>query len=449
MSTKPYNVEIFDRSITLRSHYEIDSLDYAVDYLDPESNSVKLPVSVAVEITDYIWIRRGTEKVFGVVSGVSDNESGMRDVKFADFASMFDIDIMVNVEELGQTALENYVAEQVSKVYITNSDLQQLIPGLSVRAVPSVADWTLDIEPETDETSNAIVKLFDDVILPAFQGYEVVVNAEPDIMAKKILLTVSVNNSAAVTIEAELENILAKEIAVRKVSKEINKLTVYNKKDFDYCAVYYLHQDGSFDETDADRCTPVSYKITTVSTKTAEDFQESQEKKFTNGISRIGRIQKKEDPLDDDDIEHVQEAVAALNEVPGLTLTIGADGKVVNWNEETVQAAVDAYIADYQFEADCRQMAQDAFKEKADAKAESTFASNRYDNLIELEVAKDDTLVKPDSFEIGQRTNVIHDGVVYATALTGKKVTAETVQLIFGDIRLELTKILKGRAGHK
>ena len=450
MSTRPYNVEIFDRSLELRSYYEIDDLEYSMDYLDPESNSVKLPATVAVEVTDYIWITRGSEKIFGVISGLSDDET-QRDVKFTDFASLFNVDIMVDTDDFGQSALETYVADRISDVYVLNSDLQMRLPGLSVTAVPSVTDWTLDLEPESDETTFCIVKLFDDVILPAFQGYEVVVSAEPDVMAKTIQITVSVNTTPSITIEAGLENILSKEIAVRRVSKEINKLIVYNKNDFDFCATYYLHPNGSFDEIDTNRMTPVSYKIVTVSTKTYEDFQDAQEKKFSNAISRIARIEKKdpEEPLDDDDIEHVQESVEALNEVPGLMLTIGADGKVVGWDEESVQAAVDAYIGDYQFELDCREMAQEAFQEKADAKAESTFASNRYDNLIELEMVKDDALIKPQTMAVGQRASVIHEGVIYETALTGKKVTVETQQLIFGDIRLELTKILKGRAGHK
>ena len=47
--------------------------------------------------------------------------------------------------------------------------------------------------------------------------------------------------------------------------------------------------------------------------------------------------------------------------------------------------------------------------------------------------------------KIGQVVHVIGNGISYETVLTAREIE-ETTTLIFGFIRLELTKILKGRS---
>ena len=59
-------------------------------------------------------------------------------------------------------------------------------------------------------------------------------------------------------------------------------------------------------------------------------------------------------------------------------------------------------------------------------------------------MVKGDSLVKPEELEIGQRVRIILQNNEYNTILTGKN-EKETTTLIFGAVRLELTKILKGR----
>ena len=54
----------------------------------------------------------------------------------------------------------------------------------------------------------------------------------------------------------------------------------------------------------------------------------------------------------------------------------------------------------------------------------------------------DDTMINPLSMEIGQIVSIIHNGVSYDSILTGKEIHGGLVKLIFGTIRLELTKIL-------
>jgi len=74
--------------------------------------------------------------------------------------------------------------------------------------------------------------------------------------------------------------------------------------------------------------------------------------------------------------------------------------------------------------------------------AKKVFKNSRYQNLIELTVKADDTMINPLSMNIGQVVEIIHDGVTYNSILTGKEIKGGLVKLIFGTIRLELTKIL-------
>ena len=51
-------------------------------------------------------------------------------------------------------------------------------------------------------------------------------------------------------------------------------------------------------------------------------------------------------------------------------------------------------------------------------------------------------MIKPLDMNIGQVVNIIHEGVSYNSILSGKQIKNGLVTLIFGTIRLELTKIL-------
>lgn len=84
------------------------------------------------------------------------------------------------------------------------------------------------------------------------------------------------------------------------------------------------------------------------------------------------------------------------------------------------------------------------FAEAAGEKANNLLERAEYENLIELEFELEDELVKPMEMRIGQEAIIIHDNVQYSTYLTAIKMS-DKITLIFGNIREELTKILKGR----
>lgn len=82
------------------------------------------------------------------------------------------------------------------------------------------------------------------------------------------------------------------------------------------------------------------------------------------------------------------------------------------------------------------------FAKMADSEAAEVFGGIEYNNLIELEVLNDDSLVRPADMEVGQVVDVLSEGVSYRSMLTGRKVD-QTTTLIFGTVRLDLTKRIR------
>jgi hypothetical protein len=85
----------------------------------------------------------------------------------------------------------------------------------------------------------------------------------------------------------------------------------------------------------------------------------------------------------------------------------------------------------------------DTFADVAEDAANKQFDTDTYSNLIELTVQNEDEIVMPQTLTIGQTVNVISNGTSYSSILTGVERSTKT-KLIFGTIRLDLTKIIKG-----
>lgn len=83
------------------------------------------------------------------------------------------------------------------------------------------------------------------------------------------------------------------------------------------------------------------------------------------------------------------------------------------------------------------------FAQAAAAAAASTFGEVTYNNLIEVTCMWDDALIQPKALKIGSLVSVIHDGVSYASIMTGYKLSDNVITLIFGSIRADLTKIIR------
>ena len=83
------------------------------------------------------------------------------------------------------------------------------------------------------------------------------------------------------------------------------------------------------------------------------------------------------------------------------------------------------------------------FAQAAASAAASVFGEVTYNNLIEIKCLYDDELIRPKELEIGSVVTVIHEGNAYSSILTGYQLENNVVNLIFGSIRADLTKLLR------
>lgn len=104
--------------------------------------------------------------------------------------------------------------------------------------------------------------------------------------------------------------------------------------------------------------------------------------------------------------------------------------------------AINAYKQSPEYQEDYARYRAEKFNYILTAYANKTFKASKYSNNIEIVVEQNDSMIKPMEMKIGQVVNIIHDGVSYNSILTGKEIKGGLVKLIFGTIRLELTKIL-------
>lgn len=81
------------------------------------------------------------------------------------------------------------------------------------------------------------------------------------------------------------------------------------------------------------------------------------------------------------------------------------------------------------------------FASVASERASEIFKSSEFDNLIELQYREDDLIVP--QIKIGQPCRIIKGEKIFHTVLTGITLKNGTKTLIFGGVRVDLTKILK------
>lgn len=356
---QPFNVEIFDQQFNLIQHYNVGAMDYSYDYLSTVENSVLIAYNEHVSKGDYIRIKNNTDDYFGYISSIAVDEQvqGFSEIKFRPFISLFDAPIMFDTTLQGSaTTLEQMIADYITSYWISNSDDDQNIYGLSVETISSTSNWGFHITSDQSGLNLAIVNFMTSIIRRSLTKYQVGLYVVPDFGNKTVKVQIGIKNASTFYIEADLPNVIEKSIIVNETTEDMNKLYIYDQADLTTNTIYYKHPDGTYNTTDSDRINPVIYGM--ISVATSEDV---------------------------------------------------------------------------------------TFADAAQVAADKQFDVDTYSNLIELVIENDDSLIDPKDLMIGQLVNVTTNGVSYASILTGIE-RATTTKLTFGTLRLDLTKILKGRS---
>lgn len=353
---RAYNVEIYDRNLVYRSHTNVLAIDYSEDYISPETNSMVVE-QIDAEVGDFIRIENGTYEFFGIVSGVSSDSKDTLTISYKSILTVFDLSILfdVNLQNKTSPTLEVFITNMILDNFGHNTDASMNFPNVVCGQSSATSKWNFGLVSDEEESHYCIISLLKQIIIPAFEAYSIRIEPRLDVGTKTIYLTIGVNTDSDITIEADLPNIISKNVVVRQQDQFVNKVVIYNSENYTDKIIYYRHQDGTISVVDDDRMVPVIQEMYAVA-PTYED-------------------------------------------------------------EQVVET----------------------FAERALDQAIEAFSVVEYDNLIELTMAADDEMYHPMDMKIGQVVNVISDDKQYVSILSGK-IFGNSVTLVFGKIRVDLTK---------
>lgn len=357
-------------NFNFKSNTIIEEYNFQVDYLDPQNFKLHLLKDTEIALTDWVNIRAEARNFCGIVTNIQDSNTGVLIVTLKDAMSLLDVDLWWNLDVLyDYGTLERTVAIMINSLYgAGTSPVKVQVLNADINIVTrEVSTFFFDIEAEDPEVSNfAVFNFYDTILLPALKNYDVVVDMSINLATKRLQIDVLHRTTDKRTIEADLENVIEKEVVVNKSRDRVTKAIIVNSDNYSVCRLYYLHPDGTFDAIDRDRVYPtvIKYDYAAETTKKEED------------------------------------------------------------ETETVIP----------------------FGDNAKEKARGIFEATKYENYITLKVMADDWLVNPLGWSIGDKASIISNGIIYESIFTGFEYDGEVVKMIFGLMRLELTKILKGRA---
>lgn len=128
------------------------------------------------------------------------------------------------------------------------------------------------------------------------------------------------------------------------------------------------------------------------------------------------------------------------NEAVTATYYLHTDGTISAVDDDRITPVVGGY----------RYINSDDFAADAAIAATDDLTPEEFNNLIEVTVKNDDQIIAPTEKKVGDRALVYHGGAAYSSILTGYRKTTQLTTLIFGAVRLELTKkIIIERRGKK
>lgn len=286
-----YNVEIFSPDFLLKYHDNIGTVKYSEDYISPVENSAVIRTDDTVTKGDLIRIGQLNDDYFGVVTSVDygEAEGQQMTVYYKPYTSLFNTDVLFDTDRQGTGSMETELKKIIEDNFVNNADQIQNIPSIGdITIVSNTTGWGLNLKSDTEGMHHCIVNFYDVFLVNGFRKYGISITVSPDYSEKKVNLEIGIVGTGAVTIETGLPNIIKKSIVIRETSDDTNKLEIYNTANYTERIIYYLHPDGTYDTSNADRIEPVSRDIRAVGTEEGQTFQAAA---ASEAASVFGQIQ--------------------------------------------------------------------------------------------------------------------------------------------------------------
>lgn len=212
---KPYKAEFFKRDFTLRAAAGIQSPELVFDYLTTEKTEITLPGAVKIARGDWAHVTdmNGAVIYQGVVMDTETDRTTT--VNVAPLMSIFDVTTEIDRANIGKD-LEQFIADTIRAAFVENADDHQNVQGLRVQAGTHTKGAALNIKSDVHDLM--------DIIVRALTVYNVAVTVELRPQEKAIAATVAKVSSAGRVIEADLPNVIEKNVYLMDTYGSLNRV---------------------------------------------------------------------------------------------------------------------------------------------------------------------------------------------------------------------------------
>ena len=283
-----FNIEVYDSNLNCIYYDNIDRVSYEFDYLSMKENKITIDLNEIITKGNYIRITNDIYNYFGVITTIDKSENQMV-IGYKPFTFLFASNCIFDTSKQGTSqVLETYIKQQIENNYKNNSDTLQNIAILgTITTTSSTTNWGFNIKSDKEGMNRALISLYDVLLTRAFNKYGIVVNVIPDFANRVVNLEIGKVDTSDLYIEAELPNILSKNIVIRDANDDLNKAVMVNTTNYSQTINYYLHPDRTYNTTNSNRITPVVSEYVGVDIEEGKTFSQCAEEQATNTFGTI------------------------------------------------------------------------------------------------------------------------------------------------------------------
>lgn len=382
---KPYNVEIFNRQFELLAHTNIGDIEIEYDYLSPDDTSITARL-------------KGFYDTFAAQAVIPDG-GGLRSLNIPELEGLMD--------EVGVGAyirIQRDDTDIFGVITSITSANDKLLTTFGIRAFPS-AIFDTDIMFDTNTQGNiALETVIADIITANWISNADTLQNIPGLS----VTTTSSTTSWGMNLKSDTEGshyciIDFYEVLIRRALEEY-EIAIQTSVDFKNDTI-----------------------VLTIGKITETQTIEADLPNVFNSSFLINESSKNTNKLD---------VYNTANYTTIRTYYKHTDGTYDTTNDDRIYPVVREVQG-------ASAEGGGTFPQAADSAAASVFGEVTYNNLIEITCLYDDELIKPKLLKVGTVVTIIHDGVSYASILTGYKLSNNVITLIFGSVRADLTKIIR------
>lgn len=320
---KPYEVLIFNRDYELKAHALVDfnEFEHAEDASVPTKNTVTVPQNFREEALAgapdpapkgwLICIKGNGREYQGVITDFTEGETqGV--ITYNSLLSLFDLDIIVSITGITATTIENYIKAQLVAAFVNNADTAQKLKGLSAATIAVTSSTTGTLAYTSNDNPYAGINMLDDLIVDAFNTYGIYTTISINFETQTVNISIGKVTDSTLTIEGDLPNVFENSFMIRVAKNEINKVIIWDD-EANQQVEYYLHPDGTFDTTNADRILPVKNKVIIIHAETLGLAKVND--KYGVWIDAFKNYAERDTDLNNTELQELRTAAANLNDI--------------------------------------------------------------------------------------------------------------------------------------